>query len=187
MVAKEFTYRGGPQVWSNRYHTNGPLTITLAEFEILADAVVADELPWLSPDHTVVEVSWYDASTATSTNPHGLAVHTKAFSDAGTLSASGLVRTPGDCAAVLGYGTDARSTKNHPIYLFNFMHGVYFDSGGSPDTLADSQRTALEEYGDDWLAGFSDGTNTHTRCGPRGAVAQNRYVKVEVRHRDFPG
>jgi hypothetical protein len=60
------------------------------------------------------------------------------------------------------------------------------DTGGDADDLNSAQKTALEEYADDWLAGFSDGTNTLVRAGPHGVTATARTVKPEITHRDFP-
>ena len=79
-----------------------------------------------------------------------------------------------------------QSTKNHPIYLFTYIHNVLLAGNSTPDVLDTTHKTALEEYADDWLAGFSDGTLTHKRAGPRGAVAQSRVVETYVTHRDFP-
>jgi hypothetical protein len=185
-VYKSITYKGSTRQWANRYHTNGPLTLTLAEFETLADAVVADEAAAVSDICVIDRATWSDASTATGTNPHGNTVYDKSYSTACTLAASGTVQVPGDCASYIRYSTDARSEKNHPIYLFNFYHGVRYDSGSAHDVLAAAWVTAMQEYGDDWLAGFSDGTNVHVRCGPRGAVAQARSVPEYITHRDFP-
>lgn len=185
-MVKQFAYRGNTVEFSNRYHTNGPTTITLAEFETLADAVVADENPIYFSDVTIVRVDWADASTATSTNPHGLVTHTKAYSQVGFLDTTGGTRCPGDCAIVARWSTDARTSKNHPIYLFNFFHGAYRLASGGDDTILTAQASAVAEYASDWLSGFSDGTNTHIRCGPRGAVAQDSKCLDWVRHRDFP-
>jgi hypothetical protein len=93
---------------------------------------------------------------------------------------------PGDCAAVIRYSTTQRSVKNHPIYLFNYYHDVCHTDGDPTETIMSAQVTAYNAYGTAWLTGFSDGTNTRIRSGPRGAVAQARTTLAFIRHRDFP-
>jgi hypothetical protein len=112
-------------------------------------------------------------------------VFSKTYTDTGTLTLTGLRRAPGDCAAMLLYTTDQRSVKNHPIYLYNWFHDAYHADADAPDILSTVQKTAILEYADDWMAGFSDGVVSHVRCGPRGAVALTSYVDGNIRHRDF--
>jgi broad specificity polyphosphatase/5'/3'-nucleotidase SurE len=84
------------------------------------------------------------------------------------------------------FSTTQRSTKNHPIYLFKYLHGIRYSSGTPSDTLGAAWLTAMNEWGDDLVAGISDGTNTRILCSPRGAVAQARTTLTTIRHRDFP-
>jgi hypothetical protein len=134
----------------------------------------------------VVQALGYNAATATSTNPHGDAVFSKNYSAAGTLiPGSGPELAPGDCAALLRYGTTARSSRNHPVYLFNYYHGVYQSTTNNDSVLA-SQVTAIEAYGTDWLTGFTADGTPRERCGPRGAVSVTRRCDPYIRHRDFP-
>ncbi len=86
---------------------------------------------------------------------------------------------------LLRYSTLARSSKNHPVYLFNYFHGAQIPVAGGDD-VASGQKTAVETYGTAWLTGFTDGTGAKERCGPRGAAAVSRLVQPEVTHRDFP-
>lgn len=187
LVVKSMSALGSTREWTNRYHVTGPLTPTFAQFQTLADAVVADEAAALEGFITIVRVDWSDASTASSTNLNGDTLYTKSYSTAGgaTSGSDGSLIAPSDCAVLLRYTTDARSVKNHAIYLFNYYHGAYHSSTNK-DNVGGVQKTGFEEYGDDWLAGFSDGVNTRIRCGPHGAVAQSRSVKTLITHRDFP-
>jgi hypothetical protein len=142
------------------------------------DLVVADEADIFQSDVTIVRVDGYAAGS-------DVPVHTEAYTTAGAGSFASSDDTPGDAAALLRYSTTARSTKNHPVYLFNYFHGARFLAGSDADSLISGQKTAIEEYGTDWIAGYSDGTNTYVRAGPNGATAVSRIVSPFITHRDF--
>jgi hypothetical protein len=68
--------------------------------------------------------------------------------------------------------TAARTSKNHPIYLFNYVHGMLAEgtSGANADKPFATIKTNLDAIGAKWIgAGYSDGTNTYKRAGPNGA------------------
>lgn len=178
-VVKEFDYRGTTQQFSNRYHFNGGTPSDNSHWEALFDAVVLEEKEVFQSNVTIVECVGYAAGSE-------IPVHSKTYTTAGVGSFFGSSMCPGDCAALVRYATTARSVRNHPIYLFNYYHGVLRDTGGDADDLNGAQKTALEEYADDWMAGFTDGTITVVRAGPNGATGTSRTVKPEITHRDFP-
>jgi hypothetical protein len=186
VVKKQGTYRGASKIWSNRYHFDNDLPPDPAHWDTFMNAVVAAEKLTVSNTTEIIQVVGYDSSTASSSNPHGDAVYSKDYTTAGTFApAVGDIGVPGDGCALIRYGTPVRSSKNHPVYLFNYMHGV-FNTGADADLLAGDQKVRMEAYADAWLAGFTDGAETHTRCGPTGAAATSRRVDPYVRHRDFP-
>lgn len=186
VISKSMSYRGSTRVWSNRYHFEGDVPPDAAHWQTFADAIVAAEKAALIPGVTIVLATGYDKATATTTNPHGNAVWSAPYSVVGTHSAgTGEEPAPGDCAMLVRYSTPARSTKNHPVYLFNYYHGVLLPNGGG-DSVTNGQRTLMGTYAAAWVSGFSDGAETHERCGPRGAVALAAIVDTHVRHRDFP-
>jgi hypothetical protein len=83
------------------------------------------------------------------------------------------------------WSSAARSTKNHPIYGWNYFHGARTPPAGG-DTLYAAQVTAFQNYMNNWISGFSDGTTSYVRCLPKSAVCTGYVVKPEVRHHDLP-
>jgi hypothetical protein len=187
VIYKTFSYRGATRRWANRYHFEGDLPADSTAWTTLADNIVAAEKSiYDAGDVTIVEAVGYDAGTATSTNPHGDAVFSKTYTTAATGDfASTGHAAPGDAAALIRYSTPARSSKNHPVYLMNYYHNVFAPTSGV-DSVLPAQVTALDAYAAAWVAGFSDGSETRERCGPRGAVAIGHRVDPFIRHRDFP-
>lgn len=179
-VTKTMPFRGGTKTWHNRYHVSGPDTwLNQSQFNTFSDAVTADEKTYLAPDVTIVGTIGYNAGSE-------VPVFSKTYSLAGTRSLTGISLVPGECAALIRYSTTARSVKNHPIYLYNWVHRVGYASGGDPDTLNSSWKTGILAVANDWVTGYSDGTQTRHRAGPRGASAVGAIVETYIMHRDFP-
>jgi hypothetical protein len=180
-VVKTLSFKGGTREWSNRYHFDGGAPADDTKWHTLMDNVVAAEKAIYDPNSHIVQTWGYAAGS-------DVPVSQKTYSQAGTFTGSGsLTYAPGECAALVRFSTSARSTKNHPIYLFNYYHACFVGiSQVTVDALNASYRTALGTYAAAWITGFSDGSVTHHRAGPNGDLALGEIVEEYVTHRDFP-
>ena len=168
--------------WSNRYHFSGGTPASDSAWQTLFDNVSADELVMYDARSVIVEAHGYAAGS-------DLPVWTWTGSTAGSFTGTGAHACPADCVGIIRWETDQVTSKNHPIYLFNYYHGV-FNGDGTGDSQWDmvfgSQHSRYQTFGSNWITGYSDGTNTYHRAGPNGAVAQSRFVSTYISHRDFP-
>ncbi len=178
-VTKSFLYRGGSRLWSNRYYFNGTTPPDSTHWTTFSDAVVTAEKAAHWDFTTIVETQGYAAGS-------DVPVFSKTYSTAGTIASSGITRAPGDAATLLRWSTASRTSKNHPLYLFNYYHGVCTSGATTPDVVQASQVSFLGTYAALWITGISDGTVSHHRCGPNGDLATGQLVSAVVRHRDFP-
>lgn len=179
-VTKSSPYKGGFKTWSNRYHFTNSAPVDGTHWTALSDAIVTAEKACLHTYSTIVSTTGYAAGS-------DVPVFTGSYSTAGTKTISGSEEpAPLQTAALIRYATAARTTKNHPVYLFNYMHDPVTDPSVTHESVSASQITAYNTYAAAWIAGFSDGTVTHVRAGPNGASATGYLVEPYVTHRDFP-
>lgn len=170
-IVKQFNYRGTAEEWSNTYFFTGTLPASPSSWKTLADAVIADEVACYPSSTEVVRAIGHKAGES-------VAVWSFDYAEAmatvpGTLSwVAGAAGQGGDAAAWIRWSTDQLTSKGKPIYLRTYIHNVATEAGGGDfDNLDPNQKTALEEFGADWIAGFADGDAVnHVRCGPKGAV-----------------
>lgn len=178
-VVKQFTYRGQTRRFSNRYHFVGGTPADTAHWTTLSDNIVNAEKLIFTSVVTIVQTIGYAAGSE-------VPVFSKTYSTAGTRTLAG-VRAPGDCAALIRYATAARSSKNHPVFLFNYYHDTEFANSTVPDTVTAATQTIYNTYVSTWIgAGFSDGSTSYNRAGPNGATATGVLVEPLITHRDLP-
>jgi hypothetical protein len=180
-VIKSFAFKGGTRYFSNRYHFNGGTPADASHWHTLMDNIVTAEKAIFSSLATITECVGYNAGS-------DLPVASKTYSTSGTLSTgAGDAYCPGECVALLRWDTTARTSKNHPIYLFNYFHSVWNQTGaGAGNLLKAAQKSAISTYAGSWISGFSDGSITAVRAGPNGATATGSFVAEYITHRDFP-
>lgn len=178
-IVKTISWKGGLREWSNRYHFDGTTPADSTHWTTLADAIVTAEKAIFHASISIVRAVGYEPSNDTS-------VFIKDYTTAGTFTSSDIELIPAECAALGRWTTAKRSSKNHPVYLFNYWHGALVHAATTPDTLLAAQKTAMETYGASWITGFSDGAVTHHRAGPDSTLAVTMQAEPYVTHRDFP-
>ncbi len=183
-IVKEFTFLGAVRQFSNRYHIGTSVPADNAHWLTLFDAITAAEKliykSFATGGARIVEAVGYSPGSE-------VPVAVKTYSLDGTGAPSGFLPTPGDTAALVRYSTPDRSTKNHPVYCYNYYHTIGADGtlpGG--DVVNAAQKVLVQTYANAWITGFSDGTTTFHRSRPTGDLVTAAIVKPYLTHRDLP-
>lgn len=183
-VVKQFNYRGTIRNFSNRYYFGTHVPPDATHWTTLSDNIVTAEkalyLPLASYGAKIIQTVGYVGGSE-------VPVFTKSYTTDGTGGFATAALVPGDCAALIRYSTPDRSTKNHPIYCFNYYHAVLCSAAtAGQDTFAASQRTVFQTYAAAWITGFSDGGTTVNRSRPSGNLVTGSLVEPLLTHRDLP-
>lgn len=161
---KTFTYRDGPEEWSNRYHFTGSAPSSPADWRSLCDDLVDIEKAVISDLVQIVRFLCYEDTDNDSVYTYDLTAYAGAVT--GTFSASSSAhQMSGDVAYDVRWNTGRITSKGKPIYLRKYFHGGLFDSSDrdKPDssllTAMGTFGAAVETSSGDWpgLAG-PDGT-----------------------------
>lgn len=181
-MLKAFPFKGGTRVWSNRYHFTGGTPANSTAWNTLFDNVTSAEKAIHAATTTITEAIGYAAGSE-------VPVASKTYALTGTVSAAAAgAQAPGEVVGLVRYSTNARTTKNHPIYCFNYYHGTFHNGASATvlDNLDANVKAAYELYAGKWLTGFSDGTLTLVRSTPQSATCTGQVTESHVTHRDFP-
>jgi hypothetical protein len=161
VVVFSFTYRGGREEWSQKYHLDSDFS-DAADFIATADAFKTAVLPVVFSDVHVERIYGYHNTD----NPSDYSrIYTS--SNAGTFSMSGLHQEPGDSAVWIRWDTERRSSTGRRIFLRKYFHPAIGASSGDPDVVASTWITAAGTF-----ATAATGTGWHSKhlAGPDGLV-----------------
>lgn len=172
-------YKGGSKEWSNTWYLTGPAWASQTAFNTLADEYVANAKTWVSSNSEIIEAIGTNGGSF-------LPVFIKTYAQPGILTGFTNGHMPLEAAVLVKGTTDARSTKNHPIYIFKYIHGAIHNDPNAAETPTTGQKSAIQGSANEFVAGVTDGTNLRKWAGPRGAVVQSALVETYVTHRDFP-
>lgn len=175
----EFSWRGSTKTWSQLYHLTQGSWQDQTHFNAASDAIWNLIKQALPARNTLDSTVGYNPGSF-------LPVYSKAYGSAGTYTDTSNPQAPGEACMLWKFATDQRTSKNHPIYLFKWFHGMQTDGATSPDTLRAGIASTAASVISSLVAGISDGTLTRHYCGPFGAVAQSGTCNPKLHMREFP-
>lgn len=179
-VEYHFGWRGATKNWSQLYHFNGPTSWDdQTHFDTFCTNLWNQIKQSLPARVTCDSMVGYNAGSF-------LPVYSHTIAAAGTYTDTTNPQAAGEMCMLWKFTTDQRTTKNHPIYLFKWWHGMQTDGATSPDSLRSGIASTAATPIAALVSGISDGTNTRKYAGPRGAVAQTGTCLSTLHAREFP-
>lgn len=172
VTQKSFTYRAVPEEYANVYHFSGTQPADQASWQSFADAVKDLERPILPASVTFTTWLGYNdgSEVADYTGSHSGTL-------TGSLTTTGAILCPGDCALWVRWATPDRSSQGKPIFLRKYFHPALTSSSGG-DTAWATWRTAAATYGAAMIAGGLSGTAK--LCRPNGTIGTSALACSSV-------
>ncbi len=174
-----FSWQGSTKGWSQLYHFTQGSWQDQGHFNALSDNLWNTIKTFIPARNTLVSTTAYNPGSF-------LPVYTKAYGSAGTYTDTTNPQAPGEACCLVRFTTTQRTSKNHPIYLFKWFHGMQTNGLTAPDVLRSGIQTTAQGNINTLVAGLSDGTLTRFYCGPFGAVGQAGTVNTNLHIREFP-
>jgi hypothetical protein len=170
-IVKQMDYRGAPEEWSNTYFFTGDLPSTPTKWKTLADNVITAEKALYDSGIEVVRAIGHEAGQSVAVWSYDYLAVSEEVPGTFTYDSTH-VPQGGDSAAWIRWSTDQLTSRGKPIYLRSYFHPAVVAgiTDATRDNIAAGWRSQALTFGGDWISGFSDGTETHVRCGPHGAV-----------------
>jgi len=147
-LVKEFTYRGNPEQWSNKYHFRDNPPGDAASWHVLAIDLINEEKKLYGPGTKVVQAYGYndDAADAIAVWDYNFAA--KGEEIPGTYAPTATEHaTAGDQAACLEWMTTRKNSRGKWVYLRKYMHGAYASST-TPDSIGQDYGVAAQAFCD---------------------------------------
>lgn len=174
------TYKGGTRQWSTKMYTNQTIDPTDSIMSALQSDQQAYILPAFPTWCTWIGLDGYSPGS-------DVPVKSLSFSHAGTFAPGTSTPTPLECAAYFRFSTTQRTSKNHPVYLGQYLHDVMYQPSSSDHELLQTDQTEnMRQWLTRWVSGITVSGTTYKKAGPYGAVAQSLLVPTYITHRDFP-
>lgn len=174
-IVKEFTYRGKPEQFSNRYHFTGSTPNGDAAWKTLADALIAAERPTVDNTVKFVKAYGYAASVDNAVAVIDYAIAPNVVLLGSMNFPSGGRRLPGDAAIWIRGNTGIRGAKGKFKYTRKYMHSIF---GTGEEGWEPSQKTAMATFGGKLIDGTLPGN--FKWCTPQGDVALAVQVSANV-------
>jgi hypothetical protein len=160
IVVVQFSYRGTDEEWSQGYHI-ADAWVDEADFRATMDSFRVEMANVVSERTTFLRFIGYQDRSL----PHDFVYDISGSGLTGAFDTTGLTPMPGDTAAWVRWPIARRSTRGKPIYLRKYFHDVYATEDLNPDALANNQRLAMDDFGDNARTGVWDGHVIADRLG----------------------
>jgi hypothetical protein len=183
LIGYEVPSKGTHELVTNRFYlrgaAGGETPADESVWRAIANNMVSDLADCLSPNARIKFAQCFSHSpqillhdfTYDAPGAHAIPMHS--------------LDEPGFVCQLMKWRTTARTSNNHPIYLFNFIHGILTDPV-TPEVSACA--SAVDEFGGfltDGSTHYSFGGVDWVKCGPNGASAVEYLPSTYVTSHDL--